>query len=106
MIARVKSEVCPLFFGLGAPGALLSEIVKVGFCDVVEHRIQSVLSFENEERLVSAMIDGVAVGMAAKRFDDETRYAVDREFLASVSTNRTGDGFEFPVEFVIAWGLA
>lgn len=104
--ARVKSEVCPLFFGLGSPGALVAAMDTVGISDVKERRIQSVLSFEGQERVLSALIDGGAVAMAAKRFDDATRHAVDEEFIASVATYRTGERFEIPGEFVIATGIA
>ncbi|MCH8167330.1 MAG: methyltransferase domain-containing protein [Proteobacteria bacterium] len=104
--ARVKSEVCPLFFGLGSPGALVTDMEAAGFSDIEEHRIQSLLFFEGEERVLSALIDGGAVAMAAKRFNDVTRHAVDEEFLASVAAYRTGDRFEIPGEFVIASGIA
>lgn len=104
--ARVKSEVCPLFFGLGSPGALVFAMDSVGFSEVEERRIESVLSFKGAERVVSAVIDGGAVAMAAKRFDDETRRAVDEEFLASVAAYRNGDSYEIPGEFVIASGTA
>lgn len=102
----VNSEVCPLFFGLGASGALVSDLEAAGFSNVKERRIQSILSFDSSERVISALIDGGAVALAAKRFSDETRRGVDEDFLASVEPFRHGDRYEIPGEFVIASGVA
>jgi ubiquinone/menaquinone biosynthesis C-methylase UbiE len=104
--ARVNSEVCPMFFGLGAPGALNRDMQEVGFEGIEEQRLHSKLWYENEDQLLSAMIDGGAVAMAAKRFDPSTKAEVESEFLASVETWRVGDGFEIPGEFLIASGTA
>ncbi len=104
--SHVHSEVCPLFFGLGSIGALVSDMEGSGFTNVQEHRIQSVLSFENRERVISALIDGGAIAMAAKRFDPATRQAVDEAFLASVDRYRNGERYEIPGEFVIASGYS
>lgn len=104
--ARVKSEVCPMFFGPGAPGALAADMREAGFLDIEEVRLQSPLTFEGDDNLLTAMIDGGAVAMAAKRFDDATRREVEAEFLASVAEYRSGDRFEIPGEFVIASGVA
>ncbi len=103
--ARVNSQVCPLFFGLGTPGGLLSTLQTAGFSDLEEQRIQSNLSFPNAQRLLTAIIDGGAVALAAKRFDSTTRQAVDNEFLASVADYQHGDAYEIPGEFVIASGI-
>lgn len=102
--ARVNSEVCPLFFGLGAPDALVSGLETIGFSDVEEHRIESTQHFETGADLINAYIDGGAVALAAKRFDEETRQGVEEDFLTSVSAYRNGSGYNIPVEFVIASG--
>ena len=104
--ARVKSEVCPLFFTLGAPGALVSGLKAAGLSEVREERIRTTQHFESDRDIVSAKIDGGAVALAAKRFDEETRRGVDEDFLASVSRYRNGQGYDIPVEFVIASGRA
>lgn len=104
--ARVKSEVCPLFFGLGAPGALAADMLAAGFKEIDEERVCSPLKYESEQQLLRAMIDGGAVAMAAKRFDESTRQEVDREYVASVAEFRSGNRFEIPGEFVIATGIA
>ena len=102
--AQVNSEVCPLFFSLGSPGALVSIMENAGFSNVQENRIQPILSFDSEQRVLSAVIDGGAVAMAAKRFDEPTRRMVDQQFLASVADFRNGGHYEIPGEFVIASG--
>ena len=104
--AHVHSEVCPLFFGLGSAGALTSDFKAAGFNNIQERRIESILSFDSTEQLLSAMIDGGAVALAAKRFDQVTRKSVEKEFLESVTTFRNGDRYEIPGEFVIASGVA
>ncbi len=104
--SHVNSEVCPLFFGLGSAGALVSDMEAAGFSNVRERRIQSVLSFDSSQRVISALIDGGAVALAAKRFDDATRRIVEEELLASVAAFRNGDRYEIPGEFVIASGIS
>jgi len=103
--SQVHSEVCPLFFGLGSAGALTSDLEVAGFSNVQERRIHSVLSFDSSERVISALIDGGAVALAAKRFNYSARRAVEEEFLASVAAYRNGDRYEIPGEFVIASGV-
>jgi ubiquinone/menaquinone biosynthesis C-methylase UbiE len=104
--AHVHSEVCPLFFGLGSTGALVSELESAGFSNVQERRVQSVLSFDSSQRVISAIIDGGAVALAAKRFNHATRRIVDEEFLASIAAFRNGERYEIPGEFVIASGIS
>lgn len=102
--ARVKSEVCPLFFNLGVPGTLARDMEAAGFSDVTEERISTTQHFDDDEDVVTALIDGGAVAMAAKRFDEDTRQGVDEDFLASISQFRNGHGYEVPAEFVIVSG--
>lgn len=104
--ARVQSEVCPMFFGPGAPGALALDMRRAGFDDLTEQRMASSLIFASEAQLLAAMIDGGAVAMAAKRFDAETRATVEREFLSSVAQWRQDKGYIIPGEFLIVSGTA
>jgi ubiquinone/menaquinone biosynthesis C-methylase UbiE len=104
--ARVKSEVCPLFFSLGTPGALASGLEAAGLSDITEDRIKMTQHFDSDHDILTAKIDSGAVALAAKRFDEETRRGVDEDFLASVSQFRNGRGYDIPVEFVIASGRA
>ena len=104
--AEVESEVCPLFFGLGAPGALRSALTKAGFGEVTEARLPAALRFPDAKSLLEAQIDGGAVALAAKRFTQEARARVEEAFLASVESHRRGGAYEIPAEFVIATGVA
>lgn len=103
--ARARSEVCPMFFASGGPGALRRDFESAGLGDLVEHRQQETLEFANEQSLLTAMLIGGPVAMAVKRFDGPTRLAVEREFLASVALHRTTDGrYRIPGEFVTVAG--
>ncbi|HUS54070.1 MAG TPA: class I SAM-dependent methyltransferase [Thermohalobaculum sp.] len=101
--AQVKSEVCPLFFSLGVPGALGAAMASAGLRKVDERRHTAVLEFPSEGSLLSAQIDAGAVALAAKRFSPDTRREVETAFLASVSEYRRNDGsYGIPGEFVTA----
>lgn len=102
--SQVRSDVCPLFFGLGNEGALVSDMQSAGFCNVQERRIQVVLSFDDAQRAISAVIDGGPVALAAKRFSPETRQTIEKEFLTSIDRYRNGKRYEIPGEFVIVSG--
>jgi SAM-dependent methyltransferase len=103
--ARVVSEVCPLFFGTGAPGALAADFAPAGLQGIAEHRQTEVLAFDDETALLSAMLLGGPVALAAKRFTPEVMAEVEREFLASVAAHRREDGsYESPGEFLTVIG--
>jgi len=100
----VKSEVCPLFFSLGAGTSLALGFENQGFVSVDTRRIETSLDFDNQESLLGAMIDGGAVALAAKRFDTDTRHQVESEFLKTVEEYRKGESYSIPVEFVVVAG--
>lgn len=103
--ARVKSEVCPMFFATGAPGALAREFETAGFRDVEEYRQSERLEYATEQELLDAVIMGGAVALAVKRFDAETLDAVRRDFLESVADYRAEGRYEIPGEFVTVTGI-
>jgi hypothetical protein len=99
--ARVSSEVCPLFFGLGAPGALQRAFADAGLPGGEERRESRVLHFVDAEALLTAVLLGGPVAMAVKRFTPTEMEAVRTEFLASVAAYRQQDGrYAVPGEFV------
>jgi SAM-dependent methyltransferase len=103
--ARVASEVCPLFFGPGVPGALRGDFVEAGLADIREHRQQETLEFPDETALLTAMLHGGPVALAVKRFTAPVMAEVEDEFLASVREHRTSDGrYRIPGEFVTVAG--
>ena len=102
---QVASEVCPMFFGLGAPGALRHQFQEAGLSDIEEVRQAETMVFPDEQALLRAMIDGGAVALAAKRFTSEARREVEAEFLASVQAFKDGSGaYAIPGEFVTVRG--
>ncbi len=105
--AQVKSEVCPMFFGLGMDGALVRDLEAAGFSGAEAFRIDITLQYDDRDSLLEAMIDGGAVALAAKRFTDDVRRQVESDFLDSVAAHRTdAGGYEIPGEFVVATGIA
>jgi len=105
--AQVKSEVCPLFFSMGAPNALASAMESTGLGQIEQTRQTVEMTFPDAEVLLHAQIDGGAVALAAKRFSREARAEVDAAFLASVFDYRQADGsYRIPGEFVSAVGRA
>jgi SAM-dependent methyltransferase len=103
--STVKSEVCPLFFSLGAENSLKHSFEKQGFESVKIRRIETTLDFDSEDDLLGAMIDGGAVALAAKRFDDATRQQVEKKFLDSISEYHIDGRYLIPTEFVVVSGI-
>ena len=102
--ARVKSEVCPLFFRLGTLDSLAREMTAAGLSDVRLERLVAPLLYENAEDALGAAFAGGPVAMAYSRFTDEVRSEVHAEYLASIAPFKKGQGYVVPGEFVVAWG--
>lgn len=99
--ARVKSEVCPMFFRMGTGSAMANELEEAGFINIKEQRISTVLPFANDENALAAAFTGGPVALAYDRFDDQTRNAAQEEYLASIAPYKSDDGYEIPGEFVV-----
>ena len=103
--ARVASEVCPLFFGTGGRGVLEKMVSEAGLRDTAEWRDQVELVWPDADSLLSAMIDGGPVALAAKRFAPEVRAEVEAAFLGSVAAFLCHDGsYAIPAEFLTVAG--
>lgn len=102
--ARVKTEVCPLFFQLGSRDLLDKLFVMAGLVDVHSERIQTRLVYESDEEACEAAFAGGPVAMAYSRFDAPTRAAAHAEYLASIATYRANGVYEIPGEFVVTRG--
>jgi ubiquinone/menaquinone biosynthesis C-methylase UbiE len=100
--AHVESEVCPLFFSLGVPGAPRASLERAGFTDVVEESVPVTLSWESADEACQAMLEGGAVAMAWSRFSAETRAVVRAEYLASLEPFRRGDRYQVAAEVMFA----
>lgn len=102
--ARVESEVCPLFFRLGAGDALRGALEGAGFVDVAVERLTARLAFSDPDDACGAAFVGGPVALAYARFDEQVRREVCNEYLASIARYRDGCGYAVPGEFVIAAG--
>lgn len=104
--ARVASEVCPMFFGTGAPSALTRLFTKAGLQQVEEHRQSEILIFKSELDVVDAVLLGGPVALAVKRFDKDVWQEVRQEFLSSLAEYKCSDGsYRIEGEFVTVRGL-
>jgi ubiquinone/menaquinone biosynthesis C-methylase UbiE len=102
--ARVQSEVCPMFFQLGAGDQLAATLTQAGFAGVASERISSVLHYDSPDEACGAAFAGGPVALAYSKFDERTRAEVHAEYLASIAAWRSGDAFDVPGEFVVAVG--
>jgi SAM-dependent methyltransferase len=102
--SRVASDVCPMFFALGATGRLGDLAARAGFVDIEEIRISTELVYRDEDAAIGAAFLGGPVALAHSRFDDATRASAYDEYLRSIEPFRDGAGFRVPGEFVIVAG--
>ena len=100
--AHVASEVCPLFFSLGVPGAPTAYLERAGFRDVVEESVPVTLSWRSADEACAAMLEGGAVALAWSRFSPETRAIVRAEYLASLEPFRHGARYDVAAEVMFA----
>jgi ubiquinone/menaquinone biosynthesis C-methylase UbiE len=100
--SRVSSDVCPMFFALGAPGALETTMTSAGFAEIDTLRLDVELVYEDDDDAIGAAFLGGPVALAYARFDDDTRLSASREYLDSLGAYRDGPGYRVPGQFVIA----
>ena len=102
--ARVQSDVCPMFFQLGAADRLERAFRDAGFDGVTTERMATVLHYESAADACGAAFEGGPVALAYSRFDPATREAAHAEYLASIGPWQSGAGYDVPGEFVLAAG--
>ena len=98
--AEVQSDVCPLFFSLGAEGALDYAFERAGFRDRHEERASLTLEWRDDEEACGAIFPGGPVALAYSRFSDEQRANVHNAYLESLAQYRNGGGYRVPGEFM------
>lgn len=103
--ARVKSEVCPMFFRMGTGSTMANEMEEAGFRDIEEERISTSLPFANDGNALAAAFTGGPVALAYSKFDERTRKQAQDEYLASIAAFKTAQGYEIPGEFVVCKGV-
>jgi ubiquinone/menaquinone biosynthesis C-methylase UbiE len=101
---EVTSEVCPLFFSLGAQDALARLCAEAKLADVRHRRITTTLTFADADDACNAAFVGGPVALAWSRFNDEVRARVRARYLDAIDPWRHGAGYRIPGEFVIAAG--
>ena len=102
--ARVKTEVCPLFFQLGTRDALAQLYKATGFANVKSKRILTKLFYRTEEDALNAVFAGGPVAMAYSRFDDQTKQNGHSEYIQSIEKYKNEEGYFIPGEFVVVSG--
>ena len=98
---EVSSEVCPLFFRLGLPGALTRLCAGAGLECVEERRLSSTLNYDDGGQACDAALTGGPVALAWSRFTEATRERVRGRYLASIAPWRVGSGYAVPAAFVV-----
>jgi ubiquinone/menaquinone biosynthesis C-methylase UbiE len=102
--ARVASEVCPMFFRLGAEDILHRELEAAGFAQVTTERLETRLIYSSPEDACGAAFDGGPVALAYSRFEEGVKAQARDEYLASIEPFREGEGYSVPGEFVLGIG--
>jgi ubiquinone/menaquinone biosynthesis C-methylase UbiE len=99
--AEVQSDVCPLFFRLGAPEALAQLCTEAGCRVVHQDRIASTLVYTDGDEACDAAFVGGPVALSWSRFDDEVKTRARTRYLQSIEPWRHGYGYRVPGEFVV-----
>lgn len=104
--AEVASEVCPLFFQLGQPGALADLCASAGFSGVEQRRLPVTLDFDDGEQACEAAFLGGPVALAWSRFDATARERVRTKYLEVLAPWAFGATYRVPAEFAFASAIA
>jgi ubiquinone/menaquinone biosynthesis C-methylase UbiE len=99
--AEVASEVCPLFFQLGQPGALAQACANARLEVTRQRRIATSLPFQSAEDACEAAFLGGPVALAWSRFDEVVRARVRARYLEAIAAWRRDGAYAIPGEFVI-----
>jgi SAM-dependent methyltransferase len=102
--ARVQSEVCPMFFRLGAGQTLQRVFQAAGFRDVTYRRIETRLDYPSDAEACEAAFVGGPVALAYNRFSERVKDEAHEEYLRSIAPYRQAAGYAIPGEFVIVAG--
>lgn len=103
--ARVSSDVCPMFFSLGTPGALAFTFERAGFVDLHEERTDNTLVWRSDEEACGAIFPGGPVALPYSKMSPAVRAEVHREYLDTIAKYRGEDGsYRVEGEFVYMLG--
>ncbi|MDP2004790.1 MAG: class I SAM-dependent methyltransferase [Rubrivivax sp.] len=99
--AEVASEVCPLFFRLGQPGAPAGWCAETGLVPTAQQRLRTTLNHPDADDACEAAFVAGPVALAWSRFDAATRERVRARYVEAIAPFRTGKGYRIPAEFVV-----
>jgi SAM-dependent methyltransferase len=99
--AEVRSEVCPLFFGLGQGDALARRCASVGLRVTLQRRRTDSLDYADAADACAAAFAGGPVALAWSRFDATVRERVQMRYLESIAPWRRDPGYRVPAEYLI-----
>ena len=99
--AEVRSEVCPLFFGLGEHDALASVCTEANLNVIEQERISTTLAYSSADEACDAAFVGGPVALAWSRFNRQVRARVRASYTAAIEPWRRGSGYRIPGEFVV-----
>lgn len=102
--ARVRSEVCPMFFRVGSGDTLERALQAAGLVAVQISRVPTELNYADADAACDAALLAGPVALAYSRFDEPTRLGVRADYLASIEPWRQGERFAIPGMFVIGSG--
>ena len=102
--ARVRSDVCPLFFQLGTGQALSQAFALAGFRNIVTRRIETKLQYASADEACAAVFIGGPVTLAYSHFSEDAKAEARTEYLDSIEAYRAGSGYSIPGEFVVVAG--
>jgi len=98
---EVRSEVCPLFFGLGRGDALAAACERAGLRTSAQRRIASTLDYADGDEACRAAFVGGPVALAWSRFAPAARERAFVRYREAIDPWRDGAGYRVPVEFVV-----
>jgi SAM-dependent methyltransferase len=99
--AEVRSEVCPLFFGLGQDAAIIRCCTSAGLRVTLQHRRHDTLDYADAAGACAAAFSGGPVALAWSRFDATVRDRVQLRYLESIASFRHGPGYRIPAEYLL-----
>jgi SAM-dependent methyltransferase len=99
--AEVRSEVCPLFFGLGRGDTLARRCAAAGLRVTVQRRRRDSLDYAHADEACAAAFAGGPVALAWSRFDATVRERVQARYLEAIESSREGRGYRVPAEYLI-----
>lgn len=99
--AEVRSEVCPLFFGLGQGEALAHRCTAAGLQVTGQRRRSDSLDYRDAAEACAAAFAGGPVALAWSRFEPSVRQRVAARYLDAIAPWRDGEAYRVPAEYLI-----